>query len=239
MSPEIMPLGDRALLVNFEQKIDPYIHSQVMDLLAKVEEASVDGVTFTLPAYCSVTIGFDPKKISYLDLKPTIVTLLKQPATKSTISSRSLTLPVCYEEPYALDLPEILKFSGLTPKEIIELHTGETYRVYMLGFLPGFPYLGVLPKALQFPRKRNPRLQVPERSVGIAGQQTGIYPSGSPGGWNILGNTPLPIFNSSSDSPFLLQVGDQVTFKEISSREYQKLHQQIQHQAFNWDTIYG
>jgi len=239
MSPEIMPLGDRALLVNFEQKIDPDIHSQVMDLSAKVEEASVDGVTFTLPAYCSVTIGFDPKKVSYLDLKPTIVTMLKQPATKSTISSRSLTLPVCYEEPYALDLPEISKFSGLTPKKIIELHTGEIYRVYMLGFLPGFPYLGVLPKALQFPRKRNPRLQVPERSVGIAGQQTGIYPSGSPGGWNILGNTPLPIFNSSSDSPFLLQAGDQVKFKVISSREYQKLHQQIQHQAFNWDTIYG
>jgi inhibitor of KinA len=146
---------------------------------------------------------------------------------------------VCYEEPYALDLQEVSKFSGLTPKEIIELHTGETYRVYMLGFLPGFPYLGVLPKALQLPRKRTPRVNVPERSVGIAGQQTGIYPSGSPGGWNILGNTPLPIFNSSSDSPFLLQVGDKVKFKVVSSREYQKLHQQIQHQVFNWEAIYG
>lgn len=239
MSPEIMSLGDRALLVNFDQKIDPDIHSQVMDLSAKVEEASVDGVTFTLPAYCSVTIGFDPKKVSYLDLKPTIINLLKQPATGSTVSSRSLTLPVCYEEPYALDLQEVSKFSGLTPKEIIELHTGETYRVYMLGFLPGFPYLGVLPKALQLPRKRTPRVNVPERSVGIAGQQTGIYPSGSPGGWKILGNTPLPIFNSSSDNPFLLQVGDQVKFKVISSREYQKLHQQIQHQVFNWEAIYG
>ncbi len=239
MSPEIMSLGDRALLVNFDQIIDPDIHSQVMDLSAKVEEASVDGVTFTLPAYCSVTIGFDPKKVSYLDLKPTIINLLKQPATGSTVSSRSLTLPVCYEEPYALDLQEVSKFSGLTPKEIIELHTGETYRVYMLGFLPGFPYLGVLPKALQLPRKRTPRVNVPERSVGIAGQQTGIYPSGSPGGWKILGNTPLPIFNSSSDNPFLLQVGDQVKFKVISSREYQKLHQQIQHQVFNWEAIYG
>ena len=125
-----MPLGDRALLVNFEQKIDPDIHSQVMDLSAKVEEASVDGVTFTLPAYCSVTIGFDPKKVSYLDLKPTIISLLKQPATKSTVSSRSLTLPVCYEEPYALDLQEVSSPVAAELHQIRVKNVGERIELY-------------------------------------------------------------------------------------------------------------
>lgn len=239
MSQDIMPLGDRALLVNFEQVIDPDIHRQVIDLSAKIEGKAIDGISFVQPAYCSLTVGYNPEEIRYQVLKPILMDLLKQPPSDFELPSRLLTLPVCYEEPFSLDLLQLSKVSGLKSNEIIKLHTAETYRTYLLGFLPGFPYLGVLPKPLQFPRKNSPRLNVPERSVGIAGEQTGIYPTQSPGGWNILGSTPLPIFNSEWDNQFLLKPGDRVKFHAISISEYQQMEAEVQNGTFIWESIYG
>ncbi len=238
MTIEIQPMGDRTLLVNFAQKIDPDIHQQVMNLSAKIEGELIEGVLYISPAYCSLSIGYNPEYIKYPELSLWIKNLWKQRKKYRKIPVRVLTLPVCYEEPYALDLWEISKITGLMPEDIIETHIAKSYQVYMLGFLPGFPYLGVLPEVLQCPRKAKPRLATPERSVGIAGLQTGIYPSESPGGWNIVGNTPLPIFTGQKSTPFLLRAGDEVKFQSITKNDYEHIEGEIREGTFNWDMIY-
>ena len=239
MTIEIQPLGDRTLLVKFPQKIDPDIHQQVMNLSAKIEEELIEGILYISSAYCSLSIGYNPEYIKYPELSLRIKDLWKQRIKTRNAPVRVLTLPVCYEEPYALDLWEISKITGLTPEDIIETHTANSYQVYMLGFLPGFPYLGILPEVLQCPRKAKPRLVIPERSVGIAGLQTGIYPSESPGGWNIVGNTPLPIFSGQKSTTFLLHAGDEVKFQAITKNDYEHIEGEIREGTFNWDMIYG
>jgi inhibitor of KinA len=238
MTPDIIPLGDRALLINFEQKIEPGLHQKVMDLASNLKLAAIEGITFVLPSYCSLTVGYDPRKIRYQELKSTVKNLQLQTTSDHKLTTRQLVLPVCYQDPYSLDLETLSVVSGLSPKEIIELHTTTSYRVYLMGFLPGFPYLGVLPEALEFPRKQIPRQVVPERSVGLAGQQTGIYPFESPGGWNIIGRTPLPIFNAHWEHPFLIEAGDQIMFHPISEIEYSQIKKDLRKGTFNWDTIY-
>ena len=200
MSFSILPYGDQALLINFEQKIDPAINATVIDLQQWIEAAKIEGIQFMIPAYCSLTIGFDQKVID----QKVLITVIRQLAfeavnTNKTVesskkSNRLLRIPVCYETEYGLDLLELSEEKGISIEEIIALHTGQIYQVYMLGFLPGFVFMGKIPETLQCSRKITPRLQVPASSVGIAGFQTGIYPTNSPGGWQILGQTPLKIF---------------------------------------------
>lgn len=239
MGPKIVPLGDRAVLVNFEQRIDYQVHLQVMSLLSGIKDASIAGITFTIPAYCSLTVGYDPQQTSYRDLKEVISDLMHQPAAENISAVvRRLDLPVCYEGAYAPDLKEVSDHSGLEPEEIIRKHTTTTYRVFMLGFLPGFPYMGILEESLQVPRKNKPRMRVDERSVGLAGLQTGIYPFESPGGWNIIGRTPIPVFDASKEDPFLFQPGDQVSFRPVSSPEYKKIRQGIRDNTFDFNSLY-
>ena len=237
MNLEILPLGDNALLINFDQQIDPEVHQQVVDLSEKLTAAHIRGIIYVQPAYCSLTIGYDHSEIEYQELKRSIQEI-EPPAKVADMPGRSLVLPVCYQAPYNLDLSEISKNAGLSEQEIIRLHTTTTYRVYLLGFLPGFPYLGVLPEQLHFSRRAQPRIKISERSVGIAGKQTGIYPSESPGGWNILGRTPLPIFRTDSEHPFLFKTGDQVKFEAINSQTYTTIRQDIEQATFDWQSIY-
>ena len=226
MIPKVAPLGDQAMLVSYPSTINSNTHQQVLALQSAIERQQVTGITFLQPAYCSLTIGFDPNLVGYAQLKQIVRKLCDKTVDPKAVKGRLISIPVCYEEPYALDLKEISNQTGLKKKEIIDLHTSNQYQVFMLGFLPGFPYLGVLPEILHLPRKKTPRLKIPEGSVGIAGLQTGIYPASSPGGWNILGNTPLPIFDASTEDPFLLRAGDLVRFKAIGIEEYQRIKDQ-------------
>ena len=129
-------------------------------------------------------------------------------------------LPVCYEEEFGIDLEEVAEKLGLSPAQLIEMHTSEIYTVYGIGFLPGFMYLGGLPQNLEVPRRASPRLKVPEGSVGLAGKQTGIYPQESPGGWNIIGNCPIPIFNIDKSEPCFVRIGDRIQFYPINRAAY-------------------
>lgn len=234
----IVPLGDHAVLINFEQQINPEIHQQVIDLASQIERASIRGIKFVSPAYCSLTVGYDPSKLSYIDLVNRI-RMFSQLSARSTHSGcRKITIPVCYDLKYALDLAEVSRLSGLSKKEIIAIHSGETYRVYLLGFLPGFPYLGTLPENLQLPRKKAPGLRIPERSVAIAGKQTGIYPAESPGGWHILGRTPLPLFRLKPEFSFVLKPGDLVNFNPVNLKEYELLTGQLAENKFDWNSVY-
>ena len=228
MIPTIQTYGDQALLINFEQKIDPTINAEVVRLKNAIDEANIDGLTFLIPAYCSLTIGYNPRIIDHDTLIQVIKQLItnsleKKEKARSKKIARKVRIPVCYEAPYALDIQSLSEEKGIVVDEIIELHTSQIYKVYMLGFLPGFVFMGKIPEALQCSRKVTPRLSVPASSVGIAGFQTGIYPTISPGGWQILGRTPLKIFSPEKENPFLFQAGDEVEFYAITTEEYLKI----------------
>ncbi len=231
MIKSIKLYGDQAILINFEQKIDPAINAAVIALKNAIEAATISGITFMIPAYCSLTIGYNPAVIEY----EILVKVIEQVATNAfnTTDSnsnqqgvRQLKIPVCYELPYALDLKELSEAKHLPIEEIINIHTSQSYKVYMLGFMPGFVFMGKIAPKLACNRKVTPRLRVPASSVGIAGLQTGIYPTASPGGWQILGRTPLKIFNPQKENPFLFQAGDEVTFYSITTDEFIKIEKE-------------
>jgi inhibitor of KinA len=220
----IHPYGDCALLINFEQRIAPEINARVIDLNEAIDSAGLPGITFCIPAYCSLTVGYDPMVVRFETLREQITVLAQGGAIGTEYrSSRQLKIPVCYEQPYALDFTDVSRQNGLSREEIIALHTATKFRVYMLGFLPGFAYMGRLPEALFCSRKTTPRLRVPAQSVGLAGFQTGIYPTEAPGGWQIIGRTPLKVFDGAQEDPFLFRPGDEVVFEAISAAEFERI----------------
>ena len=219
----ILPYGDQALLINFEQCIDPEVNSQVVALSEALQNTR--GITFQIPAYCSLTVGFDPELTS-VDL---ITRQIGQwtPKASPDVQQRILSIPICYEPPFGPDLHEVSQLTGMSAEEVIELHQSITYRVYMLGFIAGFAYLGKLPQALYCPRKGSPRKKVPKGAVGLAGHQTGIYPTEAPGGWQLIGQTPVSIFTPEQESPTLFRAGDQVKFERINKQQYEEITRAI------------
>jgi inhibitor of KinA len=217
---EIIPYGDSALLINFEQKIDIEIHQLVKayyDALQNIKE-----ISYQIPAYCSITVVFDQKSVNFEELKSKIKDLIIKPEQTQS-KAKIIEIPVCYEADYAPDIEPLSQDLKLSQEEIISLHTGQTYHVFMMGFLPGFPYLGKLPKELECKRKSTPRKNVKSGSVGLAGSQTGIYPSDAPGGWQLIGQTPLKIFDTTKENPFLLEMGDRVKFYSITAEKFKEI----------------
>jgi len=218
----IRPYGDQALLVEFELRINPATNDAVVALARALAAAAVPGLGACTPAYCSLTVGYDPAVLPYSEAEKLIIRLNSN-AVAVAGASRLLRVPVCYEADFAPDLTEVTAHTGLSAAEVIRLHTTTEFRVYMLGFLPGFAYLGRLPAALDCPRKTTPRLRVPAQAVGLAGLQTGIYPVEAPGGWQLIGRTPLAVFDAGREQPFLFQAGDRVQFEAVSSAEFAQL----------------
>lgn len=221
---DFYPLGDRALLINFKQEIDINIHHDIEKLSQYLKYKNIEGVEYFIPAYCSLTVGYDVQKWNYPDL----VERIKRFAEKSTnrqepTGRREWIIPVCYDDEFALDLTDVATEKQTDKSQIIEWHLSKKYLVYMLGFLPGFVYLGDLPKVLFCRRKIEPRRKVPAHSVAIAGGQTGIYPSAAPGGWQIIGRTPVPTFYPINDEPFLLQMGDLVRFEQVNKTQFYQI----------------
>ncbi|WP_323758144.1 5-oxoprolinase subunit PxpB [Roseivirga sp.] len=234
---KIVPFGDSALLVNFEQKIDETINNQVLSLYKQLQK--VKEVTFLIPAYCSLTVGFG-EQTSLKALSKQIEELNKKSqSTDLNLNPRLIEIPVCYDAPYALDMNEVMEKTGLSRQKVIDTHCQETYKVYMLGFVAGFAYLGSLPKQLFCPRKTEPRKEILAGSVGLAGLQTGVYPANAPGGWQIIGRTPIPTFNPKAENPTLFKAGDAVKFKSISSSEFEEIEKQISGKTFNLEEYYG
>ena len=233
---ELQPYGDQAILINFQQKVHLDVNQQVMDIYHTIKHSKLPGVTFLIPAYCSLVIGYDPAIAPYNHLRKVLLNLEVQ--KQKTPPGRALQIPVCYEKPFALDLDYVLNRTKLTADEIIDLHTSQPFHVFMMGFLPGFAYMGPLSKALQCARKDTPRTRVPAHSVGIAGNQTGIYPHEAPGGWQIIGQTPLPTFRPQEENPFLLGAGDKVQFTAIDGNQHVDIIKQVEQGIFDWESIY-
>ncbi|MDH3648135.1 MAG: 5-oxoprolinase subunit PxpB [Saprospiraceae bacterium] len=225
---ELLPFGDAGILVQFEQRIDPVINDKVLTLAEVIKAHAGSGFSYTIPAFCSLTVIYDPLVLSAPQAKAILSGMIKDLDSHLNNPGRSLWVPVCYETPFALDLDDLERWLDLSFGEIIRLHLTATYRVYMIGFLPGFTYMGTLHPALRCRRKANPRLKVPAQSVGLAGQQTGIYPVESPGGWQIIGRTPLLLFKPQQAQPFLFRPGDQVRFYSISGSEFEQIEKEDQ-----------
>ena len=220
---EIKNLGTEAVLLQWESKIDPIINQEVHHLNEAILEQKIPGVQYTIPAYASLCIGFDQNKISKSTLVKLILQIHTQLTSISTSFSSKIKIPVCYQPNFGIDLKELSQKLKLSVEEIIKLHYEKTYQVYMLGFMMGFPYLGSLNPKIQIPRKAKPRKLVTEGSIGIAGSQTGIYPSSAPSGWQIIGQSPVKIFDIHKTFPFEIEAGDQIQFYPISESKFHEI----------------
>jgi inhibitor of KinA len=217
--PKILPCGDQAVSIEFGDSIDPNINRKVLRLLDRFRARPVPGIKDLIPSYRSLLIQYDPLQLSLEDLKTFLG--LQWPCSGQEIlpQGKIVTIPVHYGGSCGPDLAEVAEYHGMTPAEVIALHSAVTYRVYMIGFSPGFPFLGGLDPRLHTPRKKSPRERVPAGSVGIANQQTGIYSLDSPGGWRLIGRTPVKLFDLSREEPLLLGAGDRVLFQPITEKE--------------------
>lgn len=224
----ISPLGDSALTIDFGNVIDESVNRKVLALSQAFKTASLFGIRDVVPAYSSITIHYDIvstmqhsiEKSAFTIIKEKLESLLLKQDESSYEQTRNLKIPVCYAERYALDLNDIALLTKLTVEEVVQLHTSRKYRVYMVGFLPGFAYMGEVDESIAVPRKSEPRLQIEEGYVGIAGKQTGIYPLTSPGGWQIIGRTPVKLFDRNKEHPVLFAPGDEVEFFSITENEF-------------------
>ena len=209
-----MSSSDRSLLIVLDGQISLAAHRDVRRLTPLLR--STRGVTNVHPAYASILIDFDPLAVSPRDMEFVVTRLYAQAAAAPLPEPRMVEIPVAYGGEYGPDLEAVAVLTGHTPEEVIALHSGAEYLVYFLGFSPGFPYLGGLPEAIAAPRLETPRKRVPAGSVAIGGRQTGVYPLASPGGWRIIGCTPLQLFRPDADPPVLLQMGDHVRFVPVA-----------------------
>ena len=238
MEVSLHALGDEALLVQFEKKIDPVINQQVVLLGEYLEHSFSNEVKYVVPAYNSLTVAFDSTKISAGALEQVIIEGLHS-AERFEFAERLLYIPVCYDKSFATDLDEVCRQTGLTSTEVVRLHSSNLYTTYMIGFLSGFPYLGQLPKELTTERKSTPAVRVPEGAVAIAGSQTGIYPQESPGGWQVIGRTPLPLVYAFDEHSFLFHQGDRIQFYSISKSKFDSIRKSLAKGDFDWESIYG
>ncbi|MCJ8163420.1 5-oxoprolinase subunit PxpB [Pontibacter sp. E15-1] len=234
----LYPLGDAAVVVHFGDAIGEETHRQVRAFVACLEEHPFEGLVEYVPAFTTVTVYYNPWVISEKgELNPyTKVTGFLQRMLplmgkgRAPLAQRVVEIPVAYGGEYGPDLDAVAAHTGLQPGEVIALHTQPDYRVYMIGFAPGFPYLGGISERLVTPRRSSPRPDVPAGTVGIAGNQTGVYPLQTPGGWQLIGRTPIPLFNPANTPPSLLQAGDLVRFVAISAEKYTEMRKE-QHES--------
>lgn len=227
----IFPLGDSALTIYYGNVIDENLNYRVQLLFQEIQNRNFKEILDVIPAYSSLTILYNilevdeangGNKTAFEIMSEKVKQVIKLSAdTRNHVQKRVVKVPVCYAMKYALDIQEIANIKNLSVAEVIQLHVQKKYRVYMLGFLPGFPYMGEVDERIVMPRKNQPRVKITAGSVGVAAAQTGIYPFDSPGGWNIIGRTPLQIFNKEETNITLFEPGDEVEFYSISEDEFE------------------
>jgi len=215
--------GDRGLLMELGEEISPIIQKRIRAMLLALEETSLPGVVEFLPGYRSLAVVYDPLCSSANLLRAELLRIYQSLAGLALPPPRLVEIPVCYGGELGPDLGFVARHNQLTEQEVVSLHSGSDYLVYMIGFTPGFPYLGGLDERLHTPRLASPRKKVPAGSVGIANGQTGVYPIDSPGGWQLIGRTPVQLFDPGREEPFLLAAGDTLRFVAIDYPRYHEL----------------
>jgi inhibitor of KinA len=220
---QFQPASDHSLLVSFGQQVTLDAHQRVRKLLRLLELKPVPGIRNLHPSYCSLLIDFDALKLRHAELEAILRSYLGRLRTVRLPNPRQMEIPTCYGGEFGPDLNDVANLHGMTPAQVIELHASVTYVVYFLGFVPGFAYLGELPEALATPRLASPRRSTPPGSVGIAGNQTGVYPFDVPGGWRLVGRTPIAMFRPDRKNMSFLSIGDRARFTPISVARFAAL----------------
>jgi inhibitor of KinA len=218
----LFPLGDTAVVLDLGHEVDEAMLARVRALTTALEHNPPAGVTDIVPAFATITVFYDlPRIVSYEQLCAELRTRAGRAASRPPFDTgRLVEIPVCYEGEFGPDLGYVATHAGVSAADVVALHSGADYRVHAIGFVPGFPYLGGLPARLHTPRRVTPRTQVPAGAVGIGGGQTGVYPLPIPGGWNLIGRTPLALFRPGETPATLLRTGDRVKFRPISTKEF-------------------
>jgi inhibitor of KinA len=215
-----LPASDQSLMVYFGERITPQAHELVVRFLRLLQLQPIEGIRNLHPAYCSVLVKFDAMRWTHDGLEAVLREYLARLESVSLVAPRVVEIPVCYGGEFGPDLAGVCALHGLTTAQAIELHSSVSYLVYFLGFVPGFGYLGELPEELVMPRLATPRRSVPPGSVGVAGKQTGVYPFATPGGWQLIGRTPMVMFRPDADASSVLSIGERVRFRPISAEEF-------------------
>lgn len=224
--PCFVRASDQSLLIYFDNQISIRAHEQLRKLLRLLEAEPIPTVCNLHPAYCSLLVKFNPLATDHASLETTLRSYLERLRHVTLPEPLRLEIPVCYGGEFGPDLEDTAKQLGLTAEDVIELHSSVDYLVYFLGFVPGFAYLGELPSSLMLPRLPTPRRKVPAGSIGIAGNQTGVYPFTTPGGWHLLGRTPLQLFRQDRAHLSLLTIGDRVRFISIPAERFAQLERE-------------
>ena len=231
MTPRLLDAGDGAVTIEFGDQITSQLVGRVaaLDKLLQAarERGELAGVVETMPTFRSLTVLYDPLQTSRAALDPVLTALASQSEAAPAANGRRWRLPVCYGGEFGADLADVASATGLSPDAVVQLHADTELSVYMIGFMPGFPFMGDLPSALDMPRRREPRLRVPAGSVAITGSLTAIYPWQSPGGWQLIGRCPVPLFDAAAATPSLLGPGDTVRFEAITAQRLAELEAAI------------
>jgi KipI family sensor histidine kinase inhibitor len=222
LRPIFLPASDSSFLLRFGEGISPEIHRRVLQATRILLSSKLPSIRNLHPAYDSILVSFDPLKVSHAQLEVLVKSFFESESGKSSEEENIKEIATCYGGEFGPDLSDVAKYNGLSEQEVVEIHSSVLYTVYFLGFSPGFPYLGGLSDKIAIPRLSTPRMHVPGGSVAIGGNQTGIYPLDSPGGWRIIGRTPARLFDPSADPPTILQMGDRVRFVPISIEQFRK-----------------
>ena len=227
-SMKYLSQGETGLVVEFGDAIDPAVNTRVHALARQVVAECWNVVEAVIPTYRSFLIFFDPLLVSRQELIARINTLASAPANSTAAVVKTVLIPTLYGGEAGPDLEFVASHNQLSPNEVVQIHSSTPYRIYMLGFTPGFPYLGGMSEQIAAPRLKTPRTKIPAGSVGIAGTQTGLYPVESPGGWQLIGRTPLQVFNPRSEQPFIYSAGDFLQFQPVTAVEYELIRQDVE-----------
>ena len=224
MKPTISPVGDRAISIDFGQVIDPKINRYIRQTIERIKELQLEGIIELVPTYCALLVEYDAMLYSYSDICNIIEPTLEEGMTDTTNELLTVVeVPTVYGGDFGPDLSFVASHNHLSEDEVISIHSGTDYLVYMLGFIPGFTYLGGMDPRIATPRLSSPRTLIPAGSVGIAGEQTGTYPSDSPGGWQIIGRTPVTMYDMAKAQAALLNAGDYVRYVPIDESEFHRI----------------
>ncbi|MEA3321437.1 MAG: 5-oxoprolinase subunit PxpB [Bacillota bacterium] len=222
------PLGDTGIQVLFGSDISEETNQQIRMFADYLKKIEIEGITELVPAYTTLTVFYRPDKFSYKDLCNTLEDI-KKVLQKEEVQSNATVfeIPVLYGGDVGQDLSEVASYNDLAEDEVVSIHSNQPYLIYMMGFVPGFPYLGGMPKEIAMPRRENPRAKIEAGSVGIAGEQTGVYPLETPGGWQIIGRTPVKLYDPEREEPILLSAGAYIRFVPVGQKEYEEIEEAV------------
>ncbi len=232
-----LPAGDKAILMEFGNEISKEINAKIRSIVRFLEKNDIDGIEEVLPTYRSILVMYDPIKLGYDEMVKILDDLGNKSCLREKEKIRIVEIPTLYGGDFGPDINFVAEHNHITVDEVIRIHAATDYLVYMLGFTPGFTYLGGMSEKIAAPRLSSPRKRIPAGSVGIAGSQTGMYPSETPGGWQLIGRTPLKLYDPAKEPPVLINAGDYVRYVSITVEEYIAIQQQVEQGRYKVNVI--